>query len=346
MSAADDTSVLTYKRTEATATKTLGDILNRSCAARAALRDMLKVGGADVGPLARVDTEVEGEDKTRPDLVAYDEAGSKRVLVEAKFSADVADNQPAEYLRWLPENDNWYVLLFVAPECRLETLWPEICDMAKRGRFTLDGISETGRLRVAAVAGGNRLLMLTSWRLLLEKMDSAPGVDPSTAQNIRQLNEWCEQEDSPAFLPLRAPELGPDCPRRMLNFQCLVDDATTRLVRKGRAKTEGLGVASRTTGYGRYVHVGSKKSGAWACARLCVDYELWAKAGKDPIWIQFDNDTNTVSLNEIRKRLGNLNDGVLPLPLRTGVEYEEVLDDLVTKLCDLADRVAPAAESS
>lgn len=342
MSAADDTSALTYKKTEADATEKLCDIFNQSCAARAALRDMLKVDGADVGPLARVDTEIEGKDKTRPDLVAYDEAGSKRVLVEAKFSADVADNQPAEYLRWLPDDGNWYVLLFVVPEYRLETLWPEILDMAKDGDFTLNDRIETGRLRVAAVAGGNRRLMLTSWRLLLEKMGSAPGVDSSTAQNIRQLNELCEREDSPAFLPLRVPELGPELPRRMLNYQRLVDDATARLVRKGRAKTEGQ-VSSRTTGYGRYVHIGSEST--WACARLGVDYELWSKKGDAPIWIQFDNDTNTIPLNEILKRLGQ-NDGARPLRLRPGVEYEEVLSDLVKQLLALADRVAPAAESS
>lgn len=342
MSAADDTSVLTYKRTEATATKTLRDILNRSRAARAALRDMLKIGGADVGPLARVDPkEVVGEDKTRPDLVAYDEAGGKRVLVEAKFSADVADNQPAEYLRWLPENDNRYVLLFVAPEYRLEKLWPEICDMAQCGGFALDGISETGRLRVAAVAGGNRRLMLTSWRLLLEKMGSAPGVDSSIAQSIRQMNELCEQEDSPAFLPLRAPELGPELPRRMLNFQRLVDDAVERLIRKEkRAKAEGLRGGTWTTGYGRNVHIG--RSSAWAYARLGVDYERWAKAGKDPIWIQFGEDTNTMPLNEILRRLGG-NDGALPLHLRADVEYEEVLNALVNQLRDLADRIAESS---
>lgn len=346
MSAADDTSVLAHKLAggEKAATKELGDILNRSCSARAALRDLLKINGADVGSLTRVDTEVVGAYKYRPDLVAYDQANDKRVVIEVKFSADLADNQPADYLRWLPENDNWYVLLFVAPEYRLETLWYEIRDMAQRGGFTLKDATETGRLRVAAVAGGNRRLMLTSWRLFLEKMRSHASVagDSSAEQDIRQLNELCEQEDSPAFLPLRATEFGPEFPRRMLNFQRLVDDAVERLVRKAkRAKTEGLRGGTWTTGYGRAVHIG--RSSTWAYARLGVDYERWAKKGEGPIWIQFGNDdTNTMPLNEILKRLGQ-SDGALPLDLRTGVEYEEVIEGLVNQLRDLADRIAEAS---
>ena len=68
----------------------------------------------------------------------------ERVLVEVKFGADLLDNQPAEYLRRLPDDGNVSVLLFVAPESRLERLWPEIRDMAKSGRFALNDVSETG----------------------------------------------------------------------------------------------------------------------------------------------------------------------------------------------------------
>lgn len=327
MSAADDTSVLTYKKTEADATEKLCDIFNQSCAARAALRDMLKVDGADVGPLQRVDTEVASEKRDRVDLAAYDEAGKARLLIEVKFWAVLQDNQPADYLKRLPDDGNVSVLLFVAPESRLETLWSEIRRMAQRD-FTLNGISETGSLRVAAVAGGNRLLMLTSWRSLLKEMRSRAGGDSSTEEDIRQLNGLCEQEDSAAFRPLRATEFGPEFPRRMLNFRRLVDDATDRLVSEGRAKTEGLGGGPRTTGYGRYVRIG--RNSALKYAWLGVDYEQWAKK-ETPICLQFYDHTDTI-------------DRVLSFPLRTGVEYEEVLDDLVKQLCGEADRIATAAK--
>ena len=60
-----------------------------------------------------------------------------------------------------------------------------------------------------------------------------------------------------------------------------------------------------------------------------VDQELWAQKGKEqtPIWILFDSDAR-------------------PLHLRTGVEYREVLNDLVNQLRRLADRPASASEAS
>lgn len=351
MSTSDDTSLLAhlaykFSRSETVATEALGYILRRHTAALAALRDMLKSGGADVGPIERVETEkvnVEEGKRDRIDLAAYDEAGAERVLVEVKFWADLEDNQPAEYLRRLPDDDHLSVLLFVVPEYRLETLWPKIRGMAQRGRFTLNDVSETGHLRAATVAGGNRRLMLTSWRSLLKEMRSRAATcgDSSAEQDIRQLNGLCEQEDAAAFLPLTAAELGPEFPRqrRRLDFRRLVDDAVELLVQKGLAKVEGLRGAPRTKGYGRYFHIG--RNSAWAYAWLGMDYELY----KTPIWIQFDDAETTMPLNEILKRLGR-NDRDVPLPLRTGVEYKEVIEDLVNQLCDLADRVATPSETS
>ena len=73
----------------------------------------------------------------RLDLVAYDAGGSERVLIEAKFWAGLTDNQPNTYLARLLRAGEPAVLLFVAPEQRLVTVWTEI-----RGRadtcFDLD----------------------------------------------------------------------------------------------------------------------------------------------------------------------------------------------------------------
>jgi hypothetical protein len=48
-------------QTETLGTEALGYILSRSAAAREALRETLRTGGADVAPLARVATEVIGK---------------------------------------------------------------------------------------------------------------------------------------------------------------------------------------------------------------------------------------------------------------------------------------------
>ena len=46
--------------------------------------------------------------------------------MEAKFWAGLTENQPNAYLARLPLDERPAVLLFVAPEARLETLWPEL----------------------------------------------------------------------------------------------------------------------------------------------------------------------------------------------------------------------------
>lgn len=106
-------------QTELVATKALAYILARSDAARFALAELLRTGGADVGAMHRVADEVVGEGRERVDLVAYDQQGAERVLIEAKFWAGLTENQPGTYLRRLPSDGRPAVLLFIAPELRL-----------------------------------------------------------------------------------------------------------------------------------------------------------------------------------------------------------------------------------
>ena len=85
-------------QTETVATEALGYILSRSVSSRAALRETLRTGGGDVPPLARVATEVTGQQGERLDLVGFDESNAERVLIEVKFWAGLTHNQPNTYL--------------------------------------------------------------------------------------------------------------------------------------------------------------------------------------------------------------------------------------------------------
>ena len=109
-------------RTEDLAVEALGYILGKSPASREALNSMV---GNDIPRVVRVATQVIGEDRTRPDLVGFDGHGQERVLIEAKFWAALTENQPNTYLERLPDDDT-SLLLFVAPEARLQSLWPEL----------------------------------------------------------------------------------------------------------------------------------------------------------------------------------------------------------------------------
>ena len=252
-------------QTETVATEALGYILSRSVASRDALRETLRTGGADVPSLRKVATEVTGKQGERLDLVGFDQSNTERVLIEVKFWAGLTTNQPNTYLRRLPEDGKAAVLLIVAPEQRLETLWEEIRRRASSS-FELGPDTTAEGLRSVTVDGSPRRLMLTSWRTLLGAMASRAGIDRdvSAERDILQLEALCEREDTEAFLPIRAEEFAPAIPRRMLGLRRLIDDATQRArtrkvaTREGTkiVSTKGLAVTSQYYGYGRYIHIG------------------------------------------------------------------------------------------
>ena len=196
-------------RTEDVAVDALGFILSRSDAARRALRDLLKLEGLDVGELTDAGTQVSDGTLARPDLAVYDRERKERVLMEAKFWAGLTENQPNAYLARLPLDERPAVLLFVAPEARLETLWPELRQLIEPP-FDWQPVetSHDAEIKCALVEGATRYLVLASWRALLNRMLSfAMSSGDSIEADIRQLHALCEQQDQEAFLPLKPHEL-------------------------------------------------------------------------------------------------------------------------------------------
>ncbi len=323
-------------QTETLATEALGYILSRSAAARQALQETIRQGGADIGPLSDVRTEVTGEQKERVDLAGFDEYGEERALIEVKFWAGLTENQPGTYLERMPNDGKPAVLLFVAPQTRLETLWPELRARAKV-KFDLTDAGSRD-VRSLAVDGGPRHLTLVSWRELLNNLSGS--VDAVTQGDIQQLNALCEQQDSEAFQPLRSEEFGPEFPRRMLNLRQLIDDATERCKEKGFVSTSGA--QSRPHGYGHWLRIGSadgEKAKAW----FGVNYEHWAKLRETPLWLMVSYDSSTIPIAEARHRLGKMIPGrsdSIPVFPPVGVEYDKVLGAVVERLTEVADKVS------
>ena len=252
------------------------------------------------------------------------------MLIEVKFWAGLTDRQPNTYLGRLPKDEEPAVLLFVAPQLRLVTLWEELHRRAA-ARFGLAVDLETEGLRSATVNERPHRLMLTSWRTLLSAMSSRAHLDGETSaqRDILQLSGLCERQDTEAFLPIRPEELAPSFPRRMLNMQRLVKDATGRGCQGGFVTIKGLNVQPRAYGYGRYLGLG--KEGVWAEAWFGVHYELWARQKETPLWLHFTDAALA------KEKLGHRNYG-LTLPM--SVEYDSVLDSVVEQLSDVADALS------
>jgi hypothetical protein len=327
------------------ATEALCFILNRSLVARQAFRQFVAEVGLALPTNLRWQTQSIGEAGEIPDLVGVDEEHQKRIVVEAKFWAGLTDHQPVSYLKSLPMSQTG-VLLFIAPDARLTTLWPILqrrCQEAQiaQSRETLSARLPP-QLRVLSI-NEHHCLALTSWsavlNYLLVKVETAGETD--VAGDIQQLLGLCASQDTEAFRPLQSEELTSDTGRRILQYCALVDDVTKQLALTGKVSTKGLGTSTGAGYYGRYLRI--KKFGAL----LMFSSYFWTHLGDAPLCLRlYDIVTEEwlIDAEKSRKALASLemespprlqivDDAVIvPLHLPLGVERDEVVRDMVAQI--------------
>ena len=335
-------------RHEDIAVEALGFVLKSESTLRA-IEGVLEDGGADVGTIARVQTQVSGEGETRPDLVGFDQRDGECVLIEAKFWAGLTANQPNAYLDRLAPGK---ALLFVAPESRLETLWPEL--RGRVGASRLLSVLDGATLKSAATDEGKHLMMI-SWAHLLDRLEGA--ADSASRNEIQQLRGLTQRvDDESGFPPLRPEELAPEIPRRLLSLERLIGDATARAVEQGYADIKGLNVTPYAAGYGRPRGYGRYLALQGAIAWFGIGLNWWVRGGYSdtPLWLSFGqsrDEGHRARWPDTRRALEPLkrtdppecleeNQALLvPIALPTGVEYDAVLDAVVARLQELADRI-------
>ena len=332
------------------AVEALGHILSKSPAAVLALEDVLKNGGAEIGGIDRVQTQLSDEKGSRPDLAGLDANGTKRLLIEAKFWAGLTKNQPVKYLEDLLKQDQPSVLLFVAPAKRFESLWDELSRLVKDANLKLvPGQPEEPNLRSAIVDHKCRL-MLTSWTALLDRMDSRASTagDSHTESDIQQLQGLAEKMDEEAFLPLRPGELGPEIPRRLSNLENLVDHVIERLEQKDVEKAKEKSQSHML--YGRYLTLFG--AGAW----FGLERKFWGRVRDTPLWLEFRQVwEGSTSFDKIRNNLKPLELEtppelfevepdylVIPIYLPVGVEQDAMRDATVERIEEIGRLIHPA----
>lgn len=299
-----------------------------------------------LNPVARFETQ-SGKDKSaRPDMVGKDGDGQPVLVVEAKFWAGLTDQQPVAYINALPE-DRGTILLFIAPEKRFNTLWPELVRRCREAGFELatEGPDECA-WKIARLTAG-RTLALTSWRVLLAYLLQATEADnePVTASDIRQLQGLCEYMDETAFLPLQSEELTANTGTRIMQYCQLVDDTTERLIADGIASTKGLRATSIRGAYLRYMRI--HEFGCW----MSFSSTLWSKCRSTPLWFSVKGP-DWRSSSEVKERLQRLEIEipprliimddivVIPLHLPSGAEKAQVVEALLEQVKEIADLLA------
>ena len=296
-------------QTENIAVEALGYVLNKYAGSREGLDDVVRSGVRNVKPVVKVRTQASALDGTRPDLVGVDEGGAERVVIEAKFWAELTPRQPHAYLDRLPD-DGPAVLLFLAPEERIVSLWPELRSRAQRAGKTLSDID--AERKCVSVDGGRRHLLLVSWTGLLDRMSARTRDEQDAESDIRQLRglaDFAEDGDGP-----RRPIRDTRDPRHMRDMKRIIDAATERGIADGWASRRGLNRTPRSYGYGRYLKLGGRV--VW----FGIHTGRWERDGETPLWLDCGNDR------------------WVPIPIVVeNVEYADVLNGVVSTLREFAE---------
>ena len=327
------------------AVEALWHILSSSKAARRAIDELLQAAGAKVGPVMSTEIQAGGEDETHRILVASTNEAEERVSIEPKFWTGLIERQPSAYIEGLSA-DRPAALLVVAPSKRCGPLWAELRNRMRAANITLDPSRHTPELW-SANAGGKRRLILTSWTALLDRMDDKATGEAEANLDIQQLRGLTDSLDEDAFLPLRPDELGPESPRRILSLYRLIKDAEARASVEGWVKNPTE--APKNTGF--TVAMRLADADVW----FGVNLDHWAQHRDTPLWLDFKNSAS-MRHAEVRRRLESLlredppklidEDGLFaPIDLPTGVEYDAVLDAVVTRLKHIADLIGQGANS-
>ena len=317
-------------RTEDIATEALRHILDHSDASMEALNDVVQSGVRGARPITSVKTRVTHADGTKPDMVGFDETGTERALIEVKFWAELTPRQPNGYINRLPD-DGPSVLMFLAPEGRIEWLWPQLKGrLAQEFSPLLETDSERKSLRVGDT---ERHLMIVSWGGLLDSM-AARCVEYDEAgvgTEIRQLRSLAKYADAGAFKPIRrGEEFGADSEVRLRQYKRLIDAVTERGIEQEWVSRKGLNRTPRSYGYGRYIRLYGTM--VW----FGVNVDQFERIGNTPLWVDFIYSDITLG-GAARTELGMRDAKWAPVNLKRDVEYPEMLDGVVDNLKRIAD---------
>lgn len=224
------------------------------------------------------------DDSSIPDIVGRDSTGQSVILGESKFWAGLTDNQPVTYLQRLVKTHG-IVLVFLSPERRFPTLWPELIRRCNNAKIQIDVQEESPGYKVASI-NGNQYLVLVSWRSVLDTIRQSLEVENErdTLGNLIQLQGLCDQMDTSAFLPLQSEELTSMIGARLLQYCDIVDEIVNGLESRNIISLQGLRATPIRAGYKRYFRFET-----WGCS-LEFNAYLWKEYRATPLWLGISSE--------------------------------------------------------
>ena len=198
------------------ATLSLQYIISQSLELNCAFTKLLgKVLDEDLPEHLNYTPQSAGDNKERPDLSGVNEFGKEVVLCEAKFYAGLTENQPNAYLDRLQRNSG-KGLVFICPTARRVALWTKLQELCKERNVeqVADYCSFVDETKLA----------LVTWNEVLDTLrQTAAAVEVQSLADIEQLDGFCKQMDSEAFIPFSPEEFGPETARKEERYYRVVE---------------------------------------------------------------------------------------------------------------------------
>lgn len=261
------------------ATISLQYILSQSVELKAAFTKRI---GDSLGvklPELQYACQASGKNKERPDMSGTDAYGNELVLCEMKFYAGLTKNQPSTYIERLKEEDG-KGLVFICPNARIISLWTKIKELCVD--YTVEKVSD-----FCISVDGIRLAII-SWSEILELLHkTAAAVAVECLSDINQLEGYCAQMDSDAFIPFSPEDLSADISRKAERYYEVIDKIIELLCDDETLETslKGLKATAYRKGYTRSIYVDE------FAITLNYDRDLWKSNSsvETPFWFALRN---------------------------------------------------------
>ncbi len=217
----------------------------------------------------------DSEEKERPDMVGVDSEGKEIVLFEMKFYASLTANQPLTYLERLRKHFG-AGLMFVCPATRRTNLWTKLKELCEG--MTLQVVNE-----YCVLVDGVKMSIIT-WGEIIEMLKQvAASVDVAFSADIAQLEGYCNQLDSDAFIPFSSEDLSALSAKKEERYYMVLDEVIELLVADSSIKTskKGTKATAYRRGYTRSLTINDLS------ITLNYDRELWKNptSVETPFWV-------------------------------------------------------------
>ena len=225
------------------------------------------------------------DEKERPDMVGVDSTGNEILLFEMKFYASLTANQPITYLERLRSHSG-AGLMFVCPSARRTSLWSKLKELCNEKKIQV--IS-----KYCIDVDGIRMSIIT-WGEVIEILKQvAASVDIAFTSDIIQLEGFCNQMDSDAFIPFTADDLSALSAKKEERYFMVLDEVIELLMADESIKTskKGTKATAYRKGYTRSLTIDEFS------ITINYDRDLWKRPSsvETPFWVAIrDNDYKVI----------------------------------------------------